>query len=94
MTTNQRTMGTNAAMQTSKGEQNDPAPSIGTSPKESTKASHFQGLIMYTITYIQGRELFSISTPSFVTACRTFYNLRIRAGLAARMWKNTKTMIF
>ena len=49
---------------------------------------------MYTITYIQGQGLFSISTPSLVTACRTFYNLRIKAGLTARMWKNTKTLIF
>jgi len=49
---------------------------------------------MYTITYIDGKQLFSISTPSLVTACRTFYNLRIKAGLAARMWKNTKQLIF
>lgn len=45
---------------------------------------------MYTITYIQGRELISISSPSRRTAIRTFYNLRIKAKLAARLWKTNK----
>lgn len=49
---------------------------------------------MYTITYIQAGQLFSISSPSLVTATRTFYNLRVKAKLPARMWKNTKTLIF
>lgn len=53
---------------------------------------------MYSVTWIENGKLFSISSPSLLTAGRVFYNLRIRCKLAARMWacvkKGEPTLIF
>lgn len=52
---------------------------------------------MYSVTWIESGRVWSISSPSFATACRTFVNVRIRARHAARLWhaaKGQTKMIF
>ena len=47
---------------------------------------------MYTITYIDGTAIASISSPNRMTACTVCGSLR-RLGLTVRMWHNGKTLL-
>lgn len=49
---------------------------------------------MYSLTYIQNGELFAITSPSLRTITRTFYNVRVKAGLNARLWNKSGKLIF
>lgn len=52
---------------------------------------------MYTVTWIESGQLFTISSPSLRHASRAFYGLRVKAGKCARLWyaaKGKTTMIF
>lgn len=52
---------------------------------------------MFTITWIENGELFSISTPGMRTAAVTFYTIGKIAKRPARLWHSSKgkqTMIF
>lgn len=56
-----------------------------------------ESLTMYTVTWTEAGQLFTISSPSLRHASRAFYGLRVKAGKCARLWfaaKGKTMMIF
>lgn len=45
---------------------------------------------MFTVTWIEQGQLFTVSSPSLKQAGRVFYRLRVQCKLAARMWYTSK----
>jgi hypothetical protein len=49
---------------------------------------------MYQVTYILAGSLHTVTTPSTVVAYKTFWAIRCKAGMNARLWGKDKKLIF